>query len=139
MDLVKSIGADKVVDYTKYDFTKNGETYDIIFDLTGNISFSNCKNSLKQNGKFLQAAIKLKVFPSVLMTSIFSTKKSLIIATGLRPPIERSKDLKFITELFESGKIKAVIDKIFLLEEITEAHRNVGEGHKKGNVIVKME
>jgi NADPH:quinone reductase-like Zn-dependent oxidoreductase len=138
IDLVKSIGADKVIDYTKDDFTKNGETYDIIFDLVGKTSFSQCKNSLKQNGKFLQAAITLKVFPSVLWTSIFSSKKSLIMATGLRPPIERSKDLNFITELVESGKIKPVIDKIFPLEEIAEAHRYVDTGHKKGNVVVRI-
>lgn len=138
IDLVKSIGADKVIDYTKDDFTKNGETYDIIFDLVGKTSFSQCKNSLKKNGKFLQAAITLKVFPSVLWTSIFTSKKSLIMATGLRPPTERSKDLKFISELVETGKIKPVIDKLFPLEEIAEAHRYVDKGHKKGNVVIQM-
>lgn len=138
IDLVKSIGADELIDYTKSDFTKNGETYDIIFDLVGKTSFSHCKNSLKQNGKFLQAAITLKVFPSVLWTSIFSSKKSLIMATGLRPPAERSKDLNLITELVESGKIKPIIDKIFPLEEITEAHQYVDEGHKKGNVVITL-
>lgn len=138
VDLVKSIGADKVIDYTKSDFTQNGETYDIIFDLVGKTSFSQCKNSLKQNGKFLKAAITLKVFPSVLLTSIFSSKKSLIMATGLRPPVERSKDLNFITELAESGKIKSIIDKIFPLEEIAEAHRYVDTGHKKGNVVISL-
>ena len=138
VDLVKSIGADKVIDYTKDDFTKNGETYDIIFDLVGKTSFSECKNSLKQNGKILQAAVTLKVFPSVLWTSIFSAKKSLIMATGLRHPTERTKDLDFITELVQSGKIKSVIDKIFQLQEITEAHRYVDTGHKKGNVVVNI-
>lgn len=137
-DLVKSIGADKVIDYTKGDFTKNSETYDIIFDLVGKTSFSQCKNSLKPNGKFLQAAVTLKVFPSVLWTSISSSKKSLIMATGLRPPAERSKDLKFITELAESGKIKSIIDKIFPMEEIADAHRYVDKGHKKGNVIISI-
>jgi NADPH:quinone reductase-like Zn-dependent oxidoreductase len=138
IELVKSIGADKVIDYTKEDFTKNGETYDIIFDLVGKTSFSQCKNSLNQNGKFLQAAVNLKVFPSVIWTSLFSSKKSLIMATGLRPPLERSKDLNFISELVESGKIKPVIDKIIPLEEIAEAHRYVDAGHKKGNVIIKV-
>ncbi|MBK9099744.1 MAG: NAD(P)-dependent alcohol dehydrogenase [bacterium] len=138
IDLVKSIGADKVVDYTKDDFTRNGETYDIIFDLVGKTSFSKCKNSLKQNGKFLQAAITLKVIPSVLWTSIFSNKKFLIMATGLRPPVERSRDLNFITQLVEKGEIKPVIDKIFTMEEIAEAHRYVDTGHKKGNVLIKV-
>ncbi len=137
--LVKSIGADKVVDYTKEDFTKLGETYDIIFDLVGKITFSQCKNSLKENGKFLEAAITLGVFPSVLRTSIFSNKKSMIMATGLRPPAERTKDLNFITELVESGKIKPIIDKIFPLEKIAEAHSYVDKGHKKGNVVISIE
>ncbi len=95
IDLVESIGANKVIDYTKEDFSKTGETYDIIFDLVGKTTFSQCKNSLKQNGKFLQAAVTLKVFPSVLWTSIFSSKKSLIMATGLRPPAERIKRSQF--------------------------------------------
>lgn len=138
VDLVKSIGAVKIIDYTKDDFTKNGESYDIIFDLVGKTSFSQCKNSLKQNGKFLLAAVTLKVFPSVLWTSIFSSKKSLIMATGLRPPKERTKDLNFISELVESGKIKPIIDKIIPMEEIAEAHRYVDTGRKKGNVVIKV-
>ena len=138
VELVKSIGANKVIDYTNEDFTKNGANYDIIFDLVGKTSFSQCKNSLKPNGKFLQAAVTLNVFPSVLWTSIFSNKKSLIMATGLRPPAERSKDLNFITELAESGKIKPIIDKIFPIEKIAEAHQYVDRGHKKGNVVIKV-
>lgn len=138
LDLVKSIGADKVIDYTKEDFTKSGEVYDIIFDLVGKTTFSQCKNSLKQSGKFLQAAITLKVFPSVLWTLIFSNKKSLIMATGLRSPSDRSKDLKFISGLLETGKIKSIIDKIFPLEKIAEAHTYVDKGHKKGNVVITL-
>ena len=137
-DLVKSIGADKVIDYKKEDFTKSGDTYDIIFDLVGKTTFSKCKNSLNKNGKFLQAAITLKIFPSVLLTSIFSNKKALIMATGLRPPIERTKDLNFIGELLEQGKIKSIIDRKYPFEQITEAHRYVDAGHKKGNVVVTM-
>ena len=138
-NLVKSIGADKVIDYTKEDFTKSGETYDIIFDLVGKTTFSQCKNSLKENGKFLEAAITLRIFPSVLWTSIFSKKKAMIMATGLRPPAERTKDLNFITELVETGKIKPIIDKIFPLEKIAEAHSYVDKGHKKGNVVISIE
>ncbi|MDH3267833.1 MAG: NAD(P)-dependent alcohol dehydrogenase [Ignavibacteria bacterium] len=137
--LVKSIGANKVIDYTKEDFTKSGETYDIIFDLVGKTTFSQCKNSLKENGKFLEAAITLRIFPSVLWTSMFSNKKSMIMATGLRPPAERTKDLNFITELVETGKVIPIIDKIFPLEKIAEAHGYVDKGHKKGNVVISIE
>ena len=138
-DLVKSIGADKVIDYTKEDFTKSGETYDIIFDLTGKTTFSQCKKLLKRNGKFLQAAITLTIFPSVLWTSMFGSKKALIMATGLRPPSERTKDLNFISKLLEEGKIKPVIDRKYQFDEIAEAHKYVDNGHKKGNVIITIE
>jgi NADPH:quinone reductase-like Zn-dependent oxidoreductase len=122
-DLVKSIGADKVIDYTKEDFTKSGETYDIIFDSVGKTTFSKCKNSLNQNGKFLEAGITFGVFPHVLWTSMFGKKKAMIMATGLRTPTERTKDLNFIKELVETTKIKPVIDRQYPLEQIAEAHR----------------
>ena len=137
-DLVKSIGADKIVDYTKEDFTKTGETYDIIFDLVGKTTFSKCKNSLKQNGRFLEAAITLGILPSVLWSSIFGSKKTMIMATGLRPPAERTKDLNFIYELAEAGKIKPVIDRKYPFELIVEAHSYVDKGHKKGNVVITL-
>ena len=138
LELVKSIGADKVIDYTKEDFTKPGKTYNIIFDAVGKSTFSQCKNLLDQKGKYLQAGITLKVFPSIFWTSMFSTKKALIMATGLRPPAERTKDLKFIAELLEAGKIKPVIYKRFQLEQISEAHKYVDTGHKKGNVVISF-
>jgi len=137
--LVKSIGADKVIDYTKEDFTKSGETYHIIFDLVGKTNFAQCKKLLKENGKFLEAGITLGVLPSVLWTSLFSKKKTMIMATGLRPPVDRIKDLNFVTELIEKGKIIPIIDKIFPLEKIVEAHSYVDTGHKKGNVIISIE
>jgi len=137
--LVKSIGADKVIDYTKEDFTKSGETYHVIFDLVGKTNFAQCKKLLKENGKFLEAGITLGVLPSVLWTSLFSKKKTMIMATGLRPPVDRIKDLNFVTELIEKGKIIPIIDKIFPLEKIVEAHSYVDTGHKKGNVIISIE
>jgi NADPH:quinone reductase-like Zn-dependent oxidoreductase len=138
INLVESIGADNVIDYTKEDFAKSGEIFDIIFDAVGKTTFSECKNSLKQNGKFLEVGITLKVLPSVISSAIFSSKKTIIMATGLRPPAERTKDLNFIIELSEAGKIKPIIDKIFPLEDIAEAHRYVDKGHKKGNVVIRV-
>jgi NADPH:quinone reductase-like Zn-dependent oxidoreductase len=138
-NLVKSIGAEEVVDYTKEDFTKKEETYDIIFDLVGKTTFSQCKNSLKRNGKFLEAGITLGVFPSVMWTSLFSNKKAMIMATGLRPPAERTKDLNFIGELLETGNIKPIIDRKYPFEQITDAHSYVDKGHKKGNVIITID
>lgn len=138
VELIKSIGADNVVDYTKSNFTKSDKTYDIIFDAVAKATFSECKRILNPNGKFLEAGVTLKVFPSVILSSIFGSKKAMIMATGLRPPAERTKDLIFITELLESGKIIPIIDKTFPLERIAEAHKYVDTGHKKGNVIIQI-
>jgi len=138
LEMVKSLGADKVIDYTTEDFTKSGETYDIIFDTVGKTSFSNCKSSLKQTGIFLEAGIGLTILPQVLWTSMIGGKKAMIAATGLRPASERAKDLIFLNELMEAGKIKPVIDRIYPLEQIAEAHRYVDKGHKKGNVVITI-
>jgi NADPH:quinone reductase-like Zn-dependent oxidoreductase len=139
LELVKSLGADKVIDYTKEDFTKNDRTYDIIFDTVGKISFSNCKSSLKQKGVFLEAALTPAIIPQMIWTSKFSKKKAMIAFTGLRPASERTKNLIFLKELMEAGKIKPVIDRRYPLEQIAEAHRHVDKGHKKGNVIIIVE
>lgn len=136
--LVKSLGASIVFDYTKEDFTRSGQTYDIIFDTVGKTSFSRCKSSLKEKGIFLEAGIKLGVLFQVIWTSIFGSKKAKIAATGLRPPNERTIDLIFLKELLETGKIKPVIDTSYPLEQIAEAHSYVDKGHKKGNVVITV-
>lgn len=138
LEMVKSLGADKVIDYTKEDFTKTGQTYDIIFDTVGKTSFSRCKSSLKQKGIYLEAAFGLAIFPQVLWTSIIGSKKAMIAATGLRPASDKTKDLIFLKELMEVGKIKPVIDRRYPLEQIAEAHRYVDKGHKKGNVVITL-
>jgi len=139
VELVKSLGADKVIDYTKEDFTQNGHTYDIIFDTVGKSSFSHSKGALTQKGVYLTTVLSLNILLQMLRTSITGSKKALIAFTGLRPANERAKDLRFLTELIEAGKIRAVIDKIYPLEQITEAHRYVEKGHKKGNVVITLE
>ncbi len=138
--LVKSLGADTVIDYTEEDFTQRGETYDIIFDTVGKTTFARCKKSLKPNGIFLEAAINgLAILPQVLWTSMFGRKKMKIAATGMRPPAERRRDLLFLKELLEAEKIKPVIDRRYPLAEIVEAHRYVDTGRKKGNVVITVE
>jgi NADPH:quinone reductase-like Zn-dependent oxidoreductase len=138
LDLVKSLGADKVIDYTGEDFTKSGQTYDIIFDAVGKSSFSQCKRVLTQNGVFLSTNLSMATVPQVLWTSLIGGKKALVAATGLRPASERTKDLVFLRELIEGGRLKAVIDRCYPLEQTAEAHRYVDQGHKKGNVVITV-
>lgn len=135
---VKTLGATHVIDYTKDDFTTTGQTYDIIFDTVGKVSFSQCKRALTQKGIFLEAGIGLGIIPQVLWTSMIGNKKARIAATGLRSPQERTKDLILLKELLEAGKIKPVIDKRYPLEQIAEAHSYVDKGHKKGNVVITV-
>lgn len=111
VNLVKSLGADTVVDYTKEDFTKTASQFDVIFDAVGKTSKSACKRLLKPKGKYVSV-------------------------TG--SPKENSNDLLSLKELIESGKLKTVIDKTYALEHIREAHAYVERFHKKGNVVIKI-
>jgi len=139
LELVKSLGADEVIDYTEEDFTKNGQTYDIIFDTVGKTSFSLCKSSLKQNGIYLEAAFGPAIIFQMLWTSKIGSKKAIIAFTGLRPASERTKDLIFLKELMESGKMLPVIDRHYPLDKMAEAHGYVDKGHKKGSVVITVE
>lgn len=133
LELVKSLGADKVIDYTKEDFTISGDTYDIIVDAVNKSSFSRCKNSLKQRGIYLVTVPTLAILLQMIWTSMIGSKK-VILGIGS----EKTEDLVFLKELMEAGKFKAVIDRRYTLEKIVEAHRYVEKGHKKGNVVITV-
>jgi NADPH:quinone reductase-like Zn-dependent oxidoreductase len=134
LELVKSLGADKVIDYTKEDFSKSGQTYDIIFDTVGKISFSGCVSALKKEGTYLIGNPSLLKIVRGLWTSMKSSKK---VKFGLAT--SGIEDLIFIKEIIEAGKIKSVIDRCYPLEQMAEAHRYVETGHKKGNVVITVE
>jgi NADPH:quinone reductase-like Zn-dependent oxidoreductase len=136
LEMVRSLGADRVIDYTKEDFTKSGETYNIILDTVGKTSFSRCRNSLKQNGLYLAVAGGLKELIQMLWTSMIG-KKKVIFGGGLAS--ERKEVLIFLKKLIEGGMIKSVIDKRYPLEQTAKAHRYVDKGHKKGNVVITVE
>ena len=134
MELVKSLGADEVIDYTTDDFSSKGEIYDVIFDTVGKSSFSGCMKSLKKDGTYINLTVLL---PGVRMLwTKLTTSKKLIL--GQNSP-ETFEALNFLKELVETGKLKVVIDRYYAFEEIVEAHRYVEKGHKKGNVVINVE
>jgi NADPH:quinone reductase-like Zn-dependent oxidoreductase len=133
MALVKSIGADKVIDYTKEDFTRNGEIYDVIFDTVNTISVSRSLKSLSNNGIMILSAAGMSEMLQGFWVSMTSRKK---VMTGVIS--HTAEDIVFLKGLIEAGKLKPVIDKTYSLEQIAEAHAYVEKGHKKGNVAIEV-
>ncbi len=134
VELVKSLGADHVIDYTKTDFTKTGQTYDVIFDAVGKNSFGACKKALTKNGLYLTTVPTLGMLWG-LISSMFGSKKAKFATAGL---MQNRETLTTLKEAFEAGKLKAVIDKRYTLAQIADAHRYVDTGRKKGNVIITV-
>ena len=137
LDMLRSIGADQVIDYTQEDFTKSGETYDVIFDVIGKSSFSRSVRALTQNGRYLLANPQLSQKVRGRWTSRRSSKQ--VIPYAARAASEYTEDFIFLKELIEAGKIQSVIDRRYPLEQTAEAHRYVDTGHKKGNVVITVE
>jgi NADPH:quinone reductase-like Zn-dependent oxidoreductase len=133
IDLVKSLGADQVIDYTQEDFTQNGQTYDVIFDAVGKSSFPRCKDSLAPNGVYLATVPTLGIVWHMAWTTVSGHKKAKFVTAGL---MQNKQNLDFLKELFEGGQLKSVIDRSYPLAEIAEAHRYVDTGRKKGNVVI---
>jgi NADPH:quinone reductase-like Zn-dependent oxidoreductase len=131
VELVKSLGASQVVDYTKDDFTKNGELYDVIVDTVGTAPFSRSQSSLKEGGRLLVVLGGLGELLRAPWVSLVSKKK---IIAGVAP--ERAEDLSFLANLAEAGKFKPFIERRYRFEQMVEAHRHVDSGRKRGNVVV---
>ena len=127
-----------MIDYTKENFSENGKTYDIIFDTVGKHSFSQCKGSLTDEGIYLATVPTPVIMLQALWTAKSGRKKVKFAAAGLRPAREKIKDLVFLTVLIEAGKIKPIIDRRYPWEQMSEAHRYVEQGHKKGNVVITV-
>jgi NADPH:quinone reductase-like Zn-dependent oxidoreductase len=133
LEMVKSIGADHVIDYTKEDFTERVNEYDIIFDAVRKNTFANCKNALTSKGIYVTTEFGPGIILQMKMNSNPNGKRMVGMLLNVDP-----QDLVFLTELIEAGKIKPVIDRTYPLEEIADAHRYVEKGHAKGKVIIKM-
>jgi NADPH:quinone reductase-like Zn-dependent oxidoreductase len=138
LELVQSLGADHVIDYTEDDFSKSNLTYDIIFDAVGKRSFSECKNVLNPEGIYLTTVPTLEVLQQKFKLLKRDRRKVGFAATGLRKAQDKAKDLQFIREIIEAGHIKAVIDRIYPLEQMADAHRYVATGRKKGDVVITI-
>jgi len=134
VELVRSLGASHVIDYTKEDFTQNGETYDVIVDTVGTAPFSRSKASLKERGRLLQVLGSLSELLRVPWVSMTSSKK---VIAG--PAAGRAEDLRFLAGLAVAGEFKPVIDRRYPFEQIQEAHSYVDTGRKKGNVVIALE
>ena len=133
LDLVKSLGADKVIDYTAGDYTQQLELYDVIFLAVDKCPFSVCNKFLKEEGIYMNITEPMKSW-AMIRTSIMTKKKIIMAQTAP----ESADDLRFLKELVEAGKLKPVIDRNYTLDQIVEAHRYVDKGHKKGNVIIRV-
>jgi NADPH:quinone reductase-like Zn-dependent oxidoreductase len=132
LEMLRSIGADRVVDYTQEDFTRSGRTYDVIIDVVGKSSFSGSIRALKENGRYFLGNPGLSQRLRARLTSTGS--KKVMQGTGS----QRAEDLVFLKDLIEAGQLKPVIDRRYRLEQMAEAHRYVDQGHKKGNIIVTV-
>lgn len=134
LDMLRTLGADQVVDYTRQDFTETGETtYDVIFDVVGTSPFSRSVRSLRRNGRYVLANPGSAELARGLWTSMTSNKKVIFGAAS-----GTSEDLAFLIGLVEAGKIRSVVDRCYPLEQMVEAHRYVETGQKRGNVVITV-
>ena len=132
--LVRALGADKVIDYTQTDFTRSGETYDVIFDILGRSSFAKCQRSLTPTGRYLLASFKAKQLLQMLWTRLTRSPRQVICALSAEKP----DDLTHIQGLLETGVLKPVIDRTYPLAQAAEAHRYIEAGHRQGSIILTV-
>ena len=133
LEFVRSLGADRVIDYTKEDFTKNGQTYDVIFDAVGKHSFKRCRGSLEPGGLYLPTD-----GPVNILLALMPSRKGAKRVVFQIPPRQTKKDVLFLKELIEAGKFRPVIDRSYPLEDVVEATRYVETEQKTGNVVLTV-
>lgn len=139
VDLVRSLGAQRVIDYSKENFLSSGERYDIIFDTVAKRSFTQCKKALKPYGVYLTTAPSLGIFLAMVLTRIGGGKRALFSPAGLAKRRVKIRALRLIGKLFQDGKLQQVVDRRYPLEQIRDALKYVGQGHKQGSVVIATE
>ena len=136
ISLVKKLGADHVIDYTRQDFTTNTNTYDLIYDTVGVRSFTECRPALTKHGLYLSPVLGMPLMGHMMVTSVFGQKKAKFSATGVLPVKETRRLLDMLLDIIEAGNMRGILDRAYPLEQLAEAHRYVDAGHKKGNVTL---
>ncbi len=137
-ELVKKLGADKIIDYTIENFTEKESSYNLVFDTVGKSSYTECKKILLEDGIFLQTVIGFPILFQMFLTNLMGRKKAIINFTGLRSPKQKIDDLIFIKTLVESKKLFPLIDKKYTFDQIKDAYQYVDQGHKRGNVVLTL-
>lgn len=138
VELVKSLGADHVIDYTQEDFTKSNVLYDVIYDTVGKSSYSKVKNVLTANGTYISPVLSISLLLQMIWTSIVGNKKARFSATGILPAHALREFLYELRAMISAGYLKSIVDRQYPLEQIAEAHAYVDNGHKRGNVVLSM-
>ena len=133
-EMLRQIGADHFFDYTKNDFTKSGQSYDVILSMVAKSSFSKCIKALKPRGRYLMANPKITDMLRSVLISIFSNKTAIFAFAG-----EKEQELVALKEMIEAGKIKPVIDKIYSFKQAAEAHRRVETEQRLGMVVISVD
>jgi NADPH:quinone reductase-like Zn-dependent oxidoreductase len=134
LEYVRSLGADAVIDYTREDFTRSGERYDLIFDVLGRSGFARCRRVLSPRGRYLLASFKTKHL-LVMLATAFGRGRKVICAMAQ----ERQEDLRRLAELAEQGSLRPIVDRLFPLEQAAEAHRYIESGARRGSVVLVVE
>jgi len=134
--LVKSLGADEVIDYQQKDFTKREVLYDYVYDTIGKSSFKACKNILTESGVYLSPVLNFSLIGQMMLTALFGKKKAKFEATGTNTEEKLRFMLSNVVDIYKTGRLKTTIDRQFPLEKLAEAHRYIDAGHKRGNVVI---
>jgi NADPH:quinone reductase-like Zn-dependent oxidoreductase len=138
VELVRSLGADHVIDYAQADFSAARDKYDIVFDVVGKSSYGQVKGALRESGVYLDTSPSPNTVWHQLVTSRFSSKKAVFAATGLRKAAQKQPDLVTFGELFEAGELTPIIDRTYAMEEAVQAHAYVDTERKTGSVVLHM-
>lgn len=136
INLVKKLGADHTIDYSEQDFTSNTNTYNLIYDTVGVRSFTECRPALTEHGLYLSPVLGMPLMSHMMVTSVMGKKKAKFSATGALPLQETKRLLNLLLEIVEAGKLSGIIDRMYPLEQLAQAHKYVDCGHKKGNVVL---